>query len=233
VVNYFVDPISTPIFTASGQGELQVNYTSHAKFYVEGAYALPYHLAIIAKHTSWQHNLANDQSMTSISAGKFWTPVNGVMFLLLGGFGAGSQRFGPNYQLPDYGSSYETSLDGGSDFRKYFIEGVFAKRDSFFVFGEASPPLVNSWGIAARVEYLDQYRFNQIAHTQASYDPTIPEFTFSNEPQHTTALDGALFMAFGMGFVELYGQVRLRAPFPDRADYVDLQGLTCGLRFSF
>jgi hypothetical protein len=233
VVNHFVDPVSMPIFTAPGQGEIQVNYTSHSKFYIEGAYALPYQFAIVAKHTSWQHNLANDQSMSSVAAGKFWTPGNGSMFMLLGGYGVGSQRFGPNYQLPDYMSNSETSLDGSSDFRKYFFEALFAERDSINLFGRAQPPLLNSWGVAARVESLNQYRFNQIAHTRGSYDPTIPEFTYSSSPQHNSAIDLACFTTFGMGFLELYGEAQIRFTSPFYTDYVDHLVFTCGLRFSF
>jgi hypothetical protein len=232
-VNHLVDPVSMPVFTESGQGEIQLNYTGHAKYYLEGAYALPYHLAIVGKHTSWQPDQDNDQSMSSIAAGKFWSPSNGSMFMLLGGYGAGSQRIRPTYNYGLAWTVWEISLEVNSDFRKYFVEALFAERDSINLFGKAASPLLNSWGVAARAEYLDRYRFSQIADTLTLSDPTKHRFAYSNGPQRNSALDLAFFMSFGMGFLELCGQVQIRFSFPGYVDYVDYLLFTCGLRFSF
>ncbi len=232
-VNHLVDPVSMPVFTESGQGEIQLNYTGHAKYYLEGAYALPYHLAIVGKHTSWQPDQDNDQSMSSIAAGKFWSPGNGSMFMVLGGFGAGSQRVRPSYHYGLAWTVWDISLEVNSDFRKYFVETLFAERDSIYLFGKAVSPLLNSWGVAARMEYLDRYQFNQIADTLTRYDPSIHRFAYSSGPQHNSALDLAFFMTFGMGFLELFGQTQIRFTFPGEIDYVDYLVFTCGLRFSF
>ncbi|HWF44759.1 MAG TPA: hypothetical protein VG537_08970, partial [Candidatus Kapabacteria bacterium] len=166
---YFVDPVSTPVFTAAGQGYIQGSLATHTKLFLEGAYALPFNYTVVLTRENFAHGLDNDQSLTSFAFGHFWPNRDSTSsFQVLAGFGTGSHRIGPNaYYTPNPGSfamaprafpskstdtttssSLEWLLTGNSDFRKYFIQAIEAFRESY-----------GTLGVAVRLSYLDQYHY--------------------------------------------------------------------------
>jgi hypothetical protein len=218
--SYFVDPVATPVFTTPWQGEVQGSIASHNKIYLEGACALPFNIAIVATRENWAHGLDNDQEMTSLALGHFWPSIDSEQTILaFAGFGAGFHRTGPNFSYnfsgpPLQAPSVQTlqavheivsqTLTGSSDFRKYFVEFEYAY----------SPGKNGSFGLASRLEYLDQYRFDQTIDQRIS-DSTITRdttFTLDNTPKHTLSLDLVAFGSIGISFLQLYGQLLVSLP---------------------
>src|SRR4051812_28851475 len=70
--SYFVDPVSTLVFTATGQGYLQGTLATHNKLFLEGGYALPKDNAVILTRENFAHGFDNDQELTSLALGHFW-----------------------------------------------------------------------------------------------------------------------------------------------------------------
>ncbi|MDP4199968.1 MAG: hypothetical protein Q8922_08240 [Bacteroidota bacterium] len=231
VTNYFVDPVPTPVFTAPWQGSVQANLSSHGKLFFEAAGSLPSNLVVVASRESWGHDLINDQEMTSIGFGQFRVRDH-LTLLALGGFGAGSQRTGPNY-LARLFNVPARLVDGSSDFHKYFLEVEGATTDSINLFGSANPVLTSSLGFGGRIEYLDRYRFNQTSRVAPSTGYSDTSVTIEKDPKHSLHLDLVSFVSVGISFVQLYGQILLCFPLSGYREYLDFFVATAGVRLAF
>ncbi len=223
--NYFADPIVTPIFSAPWQGEIQGNIDVH-KLSLEGAYSLPLNLAIAASRESWGSGLANDQEMTSFAAGRFWY-WGSSSALVLAGFGFGSHRISNALTSTGYNAAQVESLTGINDFRRYFLQ-FSVSRDVF------PGPFKFSVGAAARVNFLDQFRFYESAVQWYTIGPPDSNLVVTSSPHRSWQLDLAGFISAGFEYVQIYGQLNLQLPFADNPDYpLDIPLASAGVRFSF
>ncbi len=241
--NYLVDPVPTPVFTGPWQGSVQANVTTDSKYCFEGECSLPMNGAIVVSREFWRQGIDQDQQMTNIGLGRFWTSGHSSI-LLLGGFGAGSARSGPDDVISLPFMAYDVGrLDSRSDFRKYFAVFEYGVLDTPLVPFSLTPVGV-SYGIASRIEYLDRYNFSQRETSFGSTSDSTHSYvedtttTYDNLPKHSWNIDLVAFYAFGVSAFDLpsfqiYTQVLIRIPLGGYQLYMDRAVATVGVQFSF
>ena len=251
--NYLIGPVPTPAFTHPWQSSVGAHLTVYDKLLFDAAASLPKDFVISVAHESWGHGLDNDQEMTSFGAGKFWAKHSNI-WLVLAGFGYGSQRTGPAYPYSEYQGFMQAPraglppnadlgvqyLDGNSKFRKYFIEATFTHTSQNY--GFATPytgEVKSSWGFISRLEYLDRYQYlqsiSEVVDTTGfkTFDTT---FSIDQSPNHILSLDFGGFVSASIpyiDFAEVYAEVLFRRVLNGDADYQDIGTACVGLRLTF
>ena len=228
--SHFVDPISTPVFTAPLQGEVQGNIDAHDKISIQGACSLPMDFAIDVSRENWSHGLSNDQEGTSVAAGHFW-PIDNSSILVLGGFGFGSHRLSNLSGYSSMNASQKLSYTGNNDFRDYFLQLSYSHTLS-------NAPLRCDIGVASRFIYLDQYNFYQSelewtveSNSNVNSDSSLSIYT---NPRQSTQLDFAGFFTVGIEHIQLYLQLLVQLPLASYTDDpVDVLMASCGLKVAF
>lgn len=252
--SYFVDPMSTPVFTEPGQAEVQGSITENGKYYFEGAYSLPENIEVLGNFQLWGHGLTNDQQSLSFGLGKFWPLRDSENILsVLGGAGIGFHRSGPNMyfdpnpisQPPGRAdqkdkvlplSSFDTAfMTANNNFRNFYAQFTWAQQISL---DDNPKHNLLTGGLASRIEYVDQFHFFQKVIDSLGEPDQLA--SIDNGPKHLWHLDFAVFLSInmeflGLDFIQLYGQMMLDLPLNglQGQTYFEIYPVSAGLRFTF
>jgi hypothetical protein len=198
----------------------------------EGALSLPLNYTVIASHEPWIRGLKSDQMLSSIALGYFW-PQSDVTYMILGGYGWGSHRVGPDYRIHNpFNDNFGTSYTGHSDFRKYFLQGNITMLSYSGMLDSSLAS--SSLGFAGRLEYLDRHLYSL---SSTPYGNTLDSAatTIDLEPKRSIGFDIVMFGSIGIEYAQLYAQLLVRLPKIQDTGESDLTGFVfaTGFRLAF